>query len=173
MSCSERAVTLCPAIHPQSMRRERRGQVMPAKESQTFSLPLLHLRDVTSCLLLSQPSERLSERRERHYSSKSPQTERHFSSLPLVSLPSRPFFSQNHCLFLPSPPRPTLSASLSHHLAISLSLPSPETSFLATLLHPHPLPRQLFFASLFHLPASSVSVLFRQTSTVLPRKCFI
>lgn len=136
----------------------------------SFLLLLLHLGDVTSCLLLSQLREKgLEERRGSHYSRNFPEQSPTTSLFPLSA---SSFSPQNRCLFHH---RLLYSSFYLNLFSISPSLsPPPPSIFPCSSLAP------TFSSScsaqpcesLFHFPASP-SLLFRHTSAVFPRKCFI
>lgn len=134
----------------------------------SFPLLLLHLSDITSCLLFSQLREKGSkERRGSHYSrnftEQSPTTS-------LFPLSASSFSPQNRCLFH----HWLLYSSFYLNLfSISPSLfPSPKHLSLQ-------LPCTHFFFLLLctalwePLSLSRLSLLFHHTSAVFPRKCFI
>lgn len=105
----------------------------------SFLLLLLHLGDVTSCLLLSQLREKgLEERRGSHYSRNFPEQSPTTSLFPLSA---SSFSPQNRCLFH----HQLLYSSFYLNLfSISPSLsPLPQASFLAAPLHPLFLPPAL------------------------------
>lgn len=100
----------------------------------SFPLLVLHLHDVTSCLLLLQLRKKkaLKEKREPLFSH-IPQTDRQRATLPPSFFPASSFshrITASSSPFRLIPPSSSLFAP-SHHLS-----PLPQTSLLTTLLHP-------------------------------------